>query len=136
MKPIFIILSILSGCIISPDHPIKLPTPIPVNTPSPAPVSVSTSAPVVTPTPMGSSNYEAIVPIDVNIGESFIVYLKANKDDDVKIYADKIYFISPMLWDDRIEQKYMSISLHSTGSRTIDFKVNGSWKVSKDIYVK
>lgn len=137
MKAILVV-GIFTGCIMTGTKPVALPTPTPKPTIKPTAVATplpgSTMFPTPVPTPVAS--YKVIIPQEINQNQSFLVYLNANSDDEVKIYADKKFFISPMLWDEKKHQKYMSIVLHSNGRRSLDFKINGEWKVSIDIVVK
>lgn len=127
---------LLSGCILAPTgKPVSLPTPIP--TIGITPVARVNITPIPSPVVTAPSvSYKVTAPDEVIEGAPFLVYLAAKKEDDVKIYADKVYFVSPMLWDEHKQEKYMGIKLHNFGSRTLDFKVNGEWKVSKNISVK
>lgn len=93
-----------------------------------------TSIPTYPPTPVVTpSTYEVTAPSVVMHGSLFQVKLKAQENEEVKIYADKTVFISPMLWNG--EQKYLHIKLNSVGTRTLDFKIDGQWKASVSIFV-
>jgi len=102
-----------------PTLPPPLPT-LPPPTPEPTP------RPLVLRAPSEAMQCEKIL----------VVLEGPYQKDDVVIWAEKKNHVGRMFFNEAQGIKYLGVKLNTVGSRVLDFKVNGEWKISHPILVK
>lgn len=128
-------LILFTGCVVAnPCTPVGGgKTPSPGVSPSVTASPTVEASPTYTPEPM---DYIISAPLAVDSDAYFEVSITTLPTDEVKIYADKKFFVSATLWDESKQVHFMKIHLHDKGPRILNFQVNGEWKVSTTIVVK
>lgn len=130
-----IIFNMFIGCVLTPDG--KPPKSLPTAMPSPKP-RLTAIPPFPTPTPEPSPRpYILVAPEKADQCEKFRVSVKGPfQKDDIVIWAEKKFHIGRMFYDEKKDEKYLMVKLNTSGERSLDFTVNGTWQMTHKILIQ